>query len=101
MMKATVNAKRPFNFKVNSSSEKIQIRQGDTIELNTTYEANERYKNATIMYAVTDVDITKTEGNKFTGLEIGTTNTFKVAILSNIKNSRTNNTWLYKNSSKW
>lgn len=27
--------------------------------------------------------------------------TFKVAILSNIKNSRTNNTWLYKNSSKW
>ena len=61
MMKATVNAKRPFNFKVNSSSEKIQIRQGDTIELNTTYEA--RYKNATIMYAVTDADITKTEGN--------------------------------------
>ena len=40
---------------------KIQIRQGDTIELNTTYEA--RYKNATIMYAVTDADITKTEGN--------------------------------------
>ena len=73
MMKATVNAKRPFNFKVNSSSEKIQIRQGDTIELNTTYEANERYKNATIMYAVTDADITKTEGNKFTGLEVGTT----------------------------
>lgn len=69
----TINAKQPFNFKVNGGADLIQIKKGESINLTTTYSPNEKYKNATILYSVSDGDIAKTSDNKLYGLNEGIT----------------------------
>ena len=69
----TINAKQPFNFKINGGADVIQIKKGESINLNTTYSPNEKYKNATILYSVSDGDIAKTNGNKLLGINEGKT----------------------------
>ena len=70
---ATVNARQAFNFKVNEQAENIRLQKGETVYLTTTYSPNEKYKNATILYTVSDGDIAKTMGNKLYGVNVGTT----------------------------
>ena len=70
---ATINVRQPFNFKVNGGADKIQVRAGEAINLDTTYSPNEKYKNATILYTVNDSDIAKTNDNKLYGVNEGTT----------------------------
>ena len=70
---ATINARRPYNFKVNGNVNQIQVRVGEAINLNTTYEPSIKYKNPTMLYSVSDRDIAKVEDNKLFGLNEGTT----------------------------
>ncbi len=70
---ATLNAKVPYNFKVNGGVDKIQVKVGETIQLNTTYEPSERYKNATILYTIDDANLAKVTDNSIVGVAEGTT----------------------------
>ena len=70
---ATLNAKVPYNFKVNGGVDKIEVKAGETILLDTTYEPSARYKNATILYTVEDSNIAKVSDNKIIGVEKGIT----------------------------
>jgi hypothetical protein len=70
---ATLNAKVPYNFKVNGRVDKIQVQVGEDIQLNTTYEPSARYKNATILYTVEDTSFATVSNNKIHGVKIGTT----------------------------
>ena len=69
----TINAKQPFNFKVNGGADLIQIKKGESIDLTTTYSPNKKYKSATILYTVSDGDVAKTNGNKLLGINEGKT----------------------------
>ena len=68
-----VDARTPFDFKVNGSKDTVRLKVGQTITLTTTYRPNDRYENATALYLVGDSDIAKNTGNKLYGKKVGTT----------------------------
>ena len=70
---ATINARTPYDFKVNGKEDKIEIKVGERVTLNTTYEPSERYKNANIIYSVADSKIAKSTGNTLYGVKAGST----------------------------
>lgn len=70
---ATINADFPYNFKVNGQSEKIKIKVGESINLNTTYEPSDRFINANIAYSINDYEIANVIDNKLYAVNEGTT----------------------------
>ncbi|MBR1453726.1 MAG: hypothetical protein IJ593_03680, partial [Lachnospiraceae bacterium] len=70
---ATVNAKTPYNFKVNGGNEKIELKVGETLKLNTTFEPSDRYRSATILYSVEDSNVARSGENEIYGVAEGTT----------------------------
>lgn len=70
---ATVNSDCPYNFKVNGQTEKIQVKLGKSINLNTTYEPSERFVNASIIYTTNDYEIAHVVDDKLYGVNLGTT----------------------------
>ena len=70
---ATINAKVPYDFKVNGSDEDITIKVGESIELTSTYEPSERYKNAKVMYSSNNSEVATILSNKLIGVATGST----------------------------
>ena len=70
---ATVNAEKPYDFKVNGVTDKIEVKVGEKLKLNTTFEPSERYKSATILYLTEDGNIARTENDSIYGVSEGTT----------------------------
>lgn len=70
---ATMNAYVPYNFKVNGSSEVVNLKVGDILTLNGTYKPSERYENATVLYSVEDTSIAMSSGNTLYGVNVGET----------------------------
>ena len=70
---ATINAKVPYDFKVNGSDEDITIKVGESLELTSTYEPSERYKNAKVLYSSNNSEIATVLSNKLTGVATGST----------------------------
>ena len=70
---ATVNAKTPFNFTVNGSKDTIKLKVGEIVKLNTTYEPNKKYRNATILYATDNQNIAYSIDNELIGITKGET----------------------------
>ena len=70
---ATVNIRHPYGFKINGVEDVIQLRVGDSLLLNTSYEPNTRYKNLTVLYSVEDGTVAKTDGNVLSAISEGET----------------------------
>ena len=70
---ATINAKVPYDFKVNGSDEDITIKVGESLELTSTYEPSERYKNAKVLYSSNNSEIATVISDKLTGVATGST----------------------------
>ena len=70
---ASVNAMTPYDFKVNDETDVIEVKLGETIYLNTTFEPKSRYRSATVLYTVEDSEIAENVNNKLTGVSVGTT----------------------------
>ena len=70
---ATINARNPFNFKVNGNTDKIKVKVGETLKLNTTFEPSDRYRSATILYSVEDSNVARSGENEIYGVAEGTT----------------------------
>ena len=70
---ATVNARVPYDIKVNGGVEKLTVEEGGTLTLTTTYEPSGKYINASINYSIKDGTIARTKGNTLYGIRQGTT----------------------------
>ena len=68
-----IDAREPFDFKVNGSKDTVRLKVGETLTLKTTYRPNDRYEDGTALYLVGDTDIAKNDGNKLYGVKEGTT----------------------------
>lgn len=69
----TINARQPFGFKVNGGIEEIKLKEGEDIDLSTTYVPNEKYINATILYSIANSDVAQLSDNKLLAINKGTT----------------------------
>ncbi len=70
---ATVNARVPYDIKVNGGADKLTVEEGGSLTLTTTYEPSGKYINASINYSIKDGSIARTKGNSLYGIRQGTT----------------------------
>ena len=70
---AILNVMRPYNFAINDQKEVLEIELGNSMDLRTTYEPREKYKNATVLYSLRDKGVVSIKDNRIFGESLGST----------------------------
>ena len=70
---AILNVMRPYYFEINDQKEVLEIELGNSMDLRTTYEPREKYKNATVLYSLRDKGVVSIKDNRIFGESLGST----------------------------